>query len=83
MAQASPSVSAQVAVLAMKQLEGRLDWDDFLQVLPEDIRDDELVHELIELLQLQPPPGFISDEASAKSKERVLEKIGQLTLEVS
>ena len=39
---------AQVAVLAMKQLEGRLDWDDFLQELREDIRDDELVHELIE-----------------------------------
>jgi len=45
MAQASPSVRAQVAVLAMKQLEGRLDWDDFLQELPEDLRDDELVHE--------------------------------------
>ena len=67
----------------MKQLEGRLDWDDFLQEFPEDIRDDELVRDLIELLQLQPPPGFISDEASVKYKERVLEKIGTLTLEAS
>jgi hypothetical protein len=45
MAQAPPSVRAQAAVLAMKHLKGRLDWDDFLQELPEGIRDDELVHE--------------------------------------
>lgn len=78
MAQASLSVRAQVADLAMQALEGRLDWGDFLHDLPEGIENDALIHELIELLQLQPTHGFVSDEASADYKERVIEKIAQL-----
>lgn len=73
---------AQVVVLAMKQLERSARLGRLPARAPEDFRDDGLVHELIELLQLQPPPGLIADEASAKYKERVLERIGQLTLEV-
>lgn len=64
--------------MATDQIEGRLDWGDFLQSLPDDIGDDELIHELIELLQGEPPAGFVSDEACADYKARVVEKIAQL-----
>jgi hypothetical protein len=39
---------AQVAGLAMRQLEGQLDGDDFPQAASEDIRDDERARDLIE-----------------------------------
>lgn len=81
MAQASPSVRAQVASLATDQIEGRLDWGDFLQALPDGIGDDERIHELIELLQDVPPTGLVSDQAYADYKQVILEKITALSSE--
>jgi Uma2 family endonuclease len=78
MAQASPSVRAQVVSLAMDLTGDRLDWDDFLQLLPEGIGDDAAIHELIELLAMVPSSGMIDDQVTADHKTLILEKIAAL-----
>ena len=78
MAQAPQTVRTQVAALASAELEGRLDWGDFLQSLPEDIGEDEVIHELIEVLQSAPPSDLVSADAYGSYKARVRELITQL-----
>jgi hypothetical protein len=41
MAQALPTVRTQMASLATEVADGRLDWGDFLELLPEGIGDDD------------------------------------------
>ena len=81
MAQAPSTVCAQVAALATEQIEGRLDWGDFLLSLPDGIGDDDRIHELIELLQMEPPIGMVSAPAYADYKQLILGKIAALTSE--
>jgi Uma2 family endonuclease len=78
MSQTSKTVRAQVASLVVDQFEGRLDWGEFLEALPDEIGDDEEIHELIELLQMCPLPGFASEGTLAEFKARVLEKVSTL-----
>lgn len=78
MEQASAAVRAQFRALAIDLLEGRLDWGDFLESLPEGIGDDEALHELIGLLEQQPPLGLVSEEAYAAYGMLLREKIAAL-----
>ena len=78
MAQAPTTVRAQVASLAIEVADGRLDWGDFLESLPEGIGEDDKIHELLELLQKQPPPGLVSEETYAEYLKLLREKISAL-----
>ena len=80
MAQATPSVRAQVASLATDVIEGRLPFRNFVMGIPDDV-EDELIEELIDLLEHEPKAGgFLGMTAQEHKKyvARVHEIIGLL-----
>lgn len=77
MAQLSPTVRAQVAVQAQAVIDGRLKYWDFVDALPPETDQDELIAELIDLIEHEPKVGgFLG--ASGKEHAKYMARAHEL-----
>jgi hypothetical protein len=81
MAQLSASVRSQIASQAKDVIEGHLEYWDFINGLPPEHEQDELIAELVDLIEHEPKAGGflgMSAKEHAKYMARVHEIIALL-----